>query len=310
MSTTTIAPPTDSASNQPRRGRSPHRVGRRVWLTILALSIGALVLGALVMFSWTVNETRFDRPSPQFDELASSVESLPGVRSVQAERWVEAPTFFEPTSWMSVTVDQSGLQDLLDAACTTEYPDPITWSIVVRTPAASEVSLHAPATRAGVAGPQSRCPDFGFDAVRLVAELDRVAPGLAVQPAIWGDGRLAFVEVAEEVPEGFARLLPLVERSADLVAAASVDGNWNVEINSANLGLVLAPGESDAYLALLTDLADLGVTSYWAGEGGTPSEGVSTVQIVAPSHNHAEISAAILSSSLPVADLPIRYMEQ
>lgn len=307
---TTLAPPTDSAPNQPRKGRSFNRVARRVWLTILALVIGGLVLGALVLFSWMVNETHFDRPSPAFDEFASSVESLPGVQSVQKERWVEAPTFFEPMSWMSVTVDQSGLQGVLDAACSTDYPDPITWSIVAVTPAASEVSLHAPATRSGDAGQQSRCPDFGFDAVRLVAELDRVAPGLAVQPAIWGDGRLAFVEVAEELPEGFAHLLPLVEHSADLVAAAGVGGNWNVEINSANLGLVLAPGESDAYLALLTDLADLGVTSYWADAGASPAEGGSKVQIVAPSQNHEAITDAIQSSSVRVAELPIRFIEQ
>jgi hypothetical protein len=307
---TTLAPTTDSAPDGPGGGRPRDRVGRRAGLTIVALVIGGIVLGGLVMFSWMINETHFDRPSPQFDEFASSVESLPGVQSVQKERWVEAPTFFEPTSWMSVTVEQSGLPGLLDAACSTEYPDAITWSIIVLTPAASEVSLHAPATGSGVAGQPSRCPDFGFDAVGLVAELDRVAPGLAVQPAIWGDGRLAFVEVAEELPEGFAHLLPLVEHSADLVAAAGVGGNWNFEINSANLGAVLAPGESDAYLSLLTDLADLGVTSYWADGGETPGEGGAKVQIVAPAQHHEAISEAIQSSPLPVADLPIRYIEQ
>lgn len=307
---TTISPPTGSAPKRSADGRPAGRVGRRVRLTILALVIGGLVIGALVIFSWTVNETHFDRPSPQFDELASSVEGLPGVQGVQKERWVEAPTFFEPMSWMSVTVDESGLQGLLDATCSTVYPDPIAWSIIVLTPAASEVSLHAAATGSGVAGQQSLCPDFGFDAVRLVAELDRVAPGLAVQPAIWGDRRLAFVEVAEELPEGFTHLLPIVEHSADLVAAAGVDGNRSVEINSANLGLVLAPGDSDAYLALLTDLADLGATSYWADGGEAPAEGGPIVQIVAPSQNHGAISDAIQSSPLPCADLPIRFIEQ
>ncbi|MEU1971326.1 hypothetical protein ABZ477_06710 [Microbacterium sp. NPDC019599] len=283
---------------------------KRIWVTALVAAIVTVVFGALVVLSWMVDETHFDRPSGAFDEFAEQVEDLPGVDLVDRARWVEAPTFSDPTSWMHVTVDEAGLPGLVDAACSTEYADAVTWSIVVRTPSRAEVSLHAapaPGTDAG----DARCPDFGFDAVRLVDELDRVSPGLAVQPSIWKDGVLTLVALEMEQPTGFADLLPLVERSDDLVAAAGLDADGALEINSANLGALIEPGENRAYLALLRELAeDRAVGSFWADGGGTPTDGVEKVQIVAPEDQHAAIEDSIRSSGLHIADLPVRFIEQ
>ena len=284
---------------------------RRVWLSVLVLAIVGVVIGALVMFGWMVNETHFDRPTQEFDEFESQVENLPGVDGVEKERWVEAPTFSNPTSWMSVTVDEAGFPGLLGAACSTDFPDPVTWSIRVRTPAAAEVSLDAVPADVDAADGDVGCPDFGFDAVRLVDELDRVAPGLALQPAVWDNGRFALVALEEELPTGFTHLLPLIEHADDLLAAAGLDPNDVVDIYSANLGFVLEPGESDEYLALLTELAEHhAVDSFWADSGGTPTDGIEKVQIVAPDEHHAAIEKIIRSSGLHIADLPLRFLEQ
>jgi hypothetical protein len=282
-----------------------------VWLSIGALAIVGVVFGAVVTFGWMIDETHFERPTPEFDDFERQIENLPGIDRVDKERWVEAPTFSNPTSWMSVTVNQAGLPRLLEAACSTDYPDAIRWSVRVSTAAGTEVSLHAAPTAPDAAGGDSRCPDFGLDAVRVVDELDRVAPGVAVQPAVWEDGRLALVALEEDVPADFTHLLPLIEHADDLLAAAGLAGNHVVEINSANLGLILEPGESDRYLALLTELAeDRAVSSYWADGGGTPIDGVEKVQIVAPDDQHAAIEEIIRSSRLHIADLPVRFLEQ
>ena len=282
-----------------------------VWLSIVALAIVGVVFGAVVMFGWMIDETHFERPTPEFDDFERQIENVPGIDRVDKERWVEAPTFSNPTSWMSVTVDQAGLPRLLEAACSTDYPDAITWSVRVTTAAATEVSLHAAPTASNAVGGNSRCPDFGLDAVRLVDELDRVAPGVAIQPAVWEDGRFALVALEEDVPADCTHLLPLIEHVDDLLAAAGLAGNHVVEINSANLGFILEPGESDRYLALLTELAeDRAVTSYWADGGGTPIDGVEKVQIVAPDDQHAAIEEIIRSSRLHIADLPVRFLEQ
>src|SRR4051794_30687428 len=86
---------------------------KRGWLSILVLGIAGLLIGAFVIFAWMVNEEHFDRPSQEFDELRAEIENLPGVEGVENERWVEAPTFADPTSWMSVTVDKAGFRGLL-----------------------------------------------------------------------------------------------------------------------------------------------------------------------------------------------------
>ncbi|MDY0908810.1 hypothetical protein [Microbacterium sp. CFBP9034] len=309
MSTTLTTGANPAPDQDPDRPRS--KTARRVWLSVLVLAIIGFLLGALVLFAWMVNETHFDRPSQEFDEFEAEVASLPGVESVEKERWVEAPTFWSPTSWIFVTVDEAGLPGLLDAGCSPSYADPVTWSIRVRTQSAAEVSLHAGPTAPAAAGAQEQCPDFGFDAVRLVDELDIVAPGLALQPSVWDNGRFALVALEDEVQAGFTHLLPLIAHADDLLVAAGLDSKKELEINAANLGLVLEPGESDEYLALLTELAeDHAVSSYWADGGGTPIDGVEKVQIVAPDQQREAIEEAIRSSGLHIADRPVRFLEQ
>ncbi|MGI9822076.1 hypothetical protein [Agromyces sp. Marseille-Q5079] len=280
-------------------------------MSVLVLSIGGFAVGAVVVFGWMVNETHFDRSTPEFDEFERHVGNISGVHSVDTERWVEAPTFSDPTSWMSVTVEQAGLPGLLEAACSTDYPDAITWSIHVQTPAATEVSLHAAPQAPNAGSRNARCPDFGLDAVRLVSELDRVVPGVAIQPAIWEEGRLSLVALEREPSTGFTHLLPLIEHADELLTAAGMAGNGEVEINAMNLGLILESGESDRYLAMLTELAeDHAISSYWADGGGTPIDGVEKVQIVAPDHQHRAIEEAIRSSRLHIAGNPVRFLEQ
>ncbi|WP_461473914.1 hypothetical protein [Microbacterium sp. HJ5] len=283
---------------------------RRLW--IAAAVVAAIgVLFALILLGWMADETHFDRPSEAFDDVHAQIEGLPGVESVEKERWVEAPTFADPTSWMSVTVDQAGLPGLIEAACAADYADPISWSIRVRTPAAATVSLHATPAARGVDGTLPQCPDFGFDAVRVVEALDRTAPGLAVQPSTWSPGRFVLVAVDEGRPAVLADLLPLVEHADDLVAAAGPDMGEFVEINSADLGLVLGPGEGAEYRALLTALVDdHGVTSFWADTDHTGTDEEATVQIVAPAGQRAEIEESIRASSLPVARFTVRFLEQ
>jgi hypothetical protein len=308
---TTLSPDTNPAPESQDADRPRRKIVKRVWLSVLVLVIVGVVTGVLVMFGWMVNESHFDRPSQEFDALETQLESLPGVDSVDKERWVEAPTFSDPTSWMSVTVDEAGVPGLLEAACSTDYPDPVTWSIRVRTTTAAEVSLHAAPADVDTADGDVGCPDFGFDAVRLIDELDRVAPGLAIQPTIWESGRLTLVALEEEMPTGFTHLLPLIEHADDLLVAAGLDATEVLEINSANLGFVLEPGESELYVALLTELAERrSVRSYWADGGGTPIDGSAKVQIVAPDEHHAAIEKIIRSSGLHIADLPLRFLEQ
>ena len=134
---TTLTSGTNPAPEGQDADRPRAKIVKRVWLSVLVLAIVGFVTGALVMFGWMVNETHFDRPSQEFDEFETQLENLPGVDSVEKERWVEAPTFSDPTSWMSVTVDEAGFPGLLEAACSTDYPDAVTWSIRVRTPAGS-----------------------------------------------------------------------------------------------------------------------------------------------------------------------------
>jgi hypothetical protein len=104
-------------------------------------------------------------------------------------------------------------------------------------------------------------------------------------------------------------LLPLVAHGDDLRDAAGLDSNRSVEINAGDLGLIIEPDEHDRYLALLTALAEKhGVTSYWADGGGTPTDGVLKVQIVAPERAHAAITADLRASGLHVADFPVRFI--
>ncbi len=303
MSTMIEAPPSPEPDAAPARSKI---VRRTAWSVVVLVGI-ALVFGGALLFSWMIDETHFDRPSDGFDALETQIASLPLVASVEKERWVEAPTFSDPTSWMSVTVASAGLPDVLEVACDNEYPDPVTWSFRVLTPASSEVTLNSTSFPAEAVG----CPDFGFDAMRLVDQIDRVAPGIPVQPSIWQDGLLSLVMLEDQTATGYTDVLPLVEHADALVASAGLDAGSQVEINSMNLGLILEPGESGDYLALLTALAaDHAVTSFWADGAGTPTDGIEKVQIIGPESEHRAIEELIRSSSLHIADLPVRFLEQ
>jgi hypothetical protein len=278
-------------------------VVRRLWLSAAAIGFVGVGIGALMVFGWTIDETHFDRPDEQFDRLTAESEATPGVSVDAKERWVEAPDFSDPSSWIRLTVEEAHLPGLLSAACASGYPDPVDWSLRVPTGAGTVVSIHT--EPAG--DPDGHCLDFGFDAVGLVDEIAILDPGVDLQPTIWDDGGFALVVPDEET--GIPDLLPLVDHAEDLRDAAGLDPRRPVEINAASLGLVILPGEHDLYLALLTDLAEThGVTRYWADGDGTPVDGVERVQIVAPDREHAAIEDAIRDSGLHVADLPVRFI--
>jgi hypothetical protein len=285
-------------------------MGKRIWIVMGGLGATVIVFGGITMLGWMLNETQFDRQSDDFDNLTAHVETLPGVSVDDSKRWVEAPTFSNPSSRIGVTVDEANLPGLLDAACAGEYPETVSWSFRIETLEHNAVSLHGDSTPTDVSG-GSECLNLGFDAVGLVGAVDIIAPGassgLDLQPTIW-DGQFAIVELGERVG-GISTLLPLVAHAEGLRDAAGVDSDRSVEINANNLSLIINPGEQDRYSALLSDLVgDHGVESYWADGGGTQIDGVEKVQIVAPNEEHSAIEEAIRESGLHLADLPVRFI--
>ncbi|MWV51334.1 hypothetical protein GRS96_18850 [Rathayibacter sp. VKM Ac-2803] len=277
----------------------------KLWLTLGAVVAAGLGVGALVVFSWAIDETHFDRPDEGFDRLTAQVEAVPSATVDGSERWVEVSSFVTPTSWIGLTVEEAGLADLLDVACTTAYPDPVTWSVRVRTDGGSTVSVHSPAQGARAS---AGCPDFGLDVEGVLDVVDSTMRGVELQAAIREDGRLALVAL-EEPSGGVRTLLPLVARAEDLRDAAGLDATRLVEVNSATLILVVEPGEQERYGTVLDRLVeDHGVTSFWADGGGTPIDGVDKVQIVAPDAEHDAIEEALRDSDLHVADLPVRFL--
>lgn len=298
---TLTAPPAPSDAGPP----SPRR---RPWRWVVGIGVAAIVLafgvGAVLMFSWMVDETRFERPTAEFDDLTTQIAAVPGVTEVDADRWVEAPTFSDPYSWITLRVDAAAFPDLLDEVCTISYPDDVMWWVRVETAAGSEVSLSASSVAAG----GDRCADFGFDAPAVVEELAASVPGIDVQPSVWDDGQFALVTLEDHV-DGFGHLLPLVGRTDDVRAAAGFDDGTDVEINSMTLGVTIRPGEVDGYLSLLTTLSEEhGVTSFWADSGGTPVDGVDRVQVTAPASQHEAVEALVRDSGLAIADLPARFL--
>ncbi|SBS72141.1 hypothetical protein [uncultured Microbacterium sp.] len=309
MSTTRTSGPQPTLDE--RTARRPHAgAWRGVWLSALGVAITAVVAWGLLLFAWMIDETHFDRPSAEFDAFTTQIERLPGVALVETERWVEAPAFWTPTSLLSAVVDVTALPGLLRTACSTVYAEPVTWSLRVSTAADAEVSMHATSDATGEALGDARCLVFGYDAVGLVHELDRAAPGLAIQPLVLENETLAFVALDEEPSGGFSRLLPLVEHCADLVAAAGLDPNTPVEISSPDLGVVLTPDESGEYLALLTQLAgDHAVRSFWSSPADSQMDGSATIQVVAPEDQRTAIENAIRASGVESADAPVGFIE-
>ena len=280
---------------------------KRVVLSAIALVVVGGVFGAVTMFAWMIDETHFDRPDTRFDRLTASLDSEPGVSVDAQERWVEAPTFSDPTSWIWLTVEADHLPGLLASACAEQYADPVSWSLSVPTDNGSVVSLYT----GGMPGDgvdDAPCPDFGFDAVGVVGEVGRSVPGMNLQASVWENGRFGLVALDDD-PGVLAAMLPLVDRAEELRDAAGVDPNRSIQIDAGSLSAVIAPDEHDRYLALLSDLAEShGVTSYWADGSGTPTDGVEKVQIRAPDAEHTGIEDAIRSSGLHVADFPVRFL--
>ena len=284
-------------------------MSKRVWLTSIGLVGAVLLVGAVTVLGWTINETHFDRPDEGFDRMATELESLPGVTVDGKERWVEAPTFVDPTSWIGITVDEAGLPGLLDAACDRTYPDAVTWSLSVETDRENVVTFHNDSTSGEFAN-NERCTDFGFDAVGFVGGVDSATAGLAVQGTIWDDDQFVLVAPEDRI-NNLAALLPLVASSNDLRDAAGLAPDRSVEINGASLSLIVEPTEHDRYFAMLSTLVnEHGVTSFWADGGGTPTDGVEKVQIVAPEGEHTAIEDAIRASDLHIADFPVRFIPQ
>jgi len=280
---------------------------RAVWLAVAVLVAVGTAFSAMMVFGWMIDETHFDRPDEGFDRLTSQLDSMPGVRVEEKERWVEAPTFSKPNSWVVLAVDGQRLDGVLSAACSTGYPDPVMWSFRVSTDGGSVVTLLSGTPGQPVGG--ASCLDFGFDAVGLVDEVGGYGLGVNLQASVWDNGRFALVAL-DDSPETLSALLPLVEHTDDLRAAAGLDPSRPVEISGSALGLIVAPGEHDRYLDLLAGLVDEhDVTGFWAdGGGGTPVDGVEKVQIAAPESEHDAVADAIRTSGLHIAGFPVRFL--
>ncbi len=289
------------APSRPRTP-SPWRVVR---LTVLVAAVVVLGGVAVVLFGLMSDGTHFDRPSAEFDALEAEVVALPGVTAVAKERWVEAPTFSNPMSTVTVTLERSALPAVLETACATDYPDPVTWGLVVGTPGGAEVSMFAERVASGTG---SACPDFRLDAVGAVDALDRIAPGRTVELTVGDTGRL-FVLDTPDVGRTIADVLPFVARVDELRQAAGLDAEVNV--NSVALSVVVGPGEGPRYADLLRTLVDeYGVTSFheFTG-GGVPSQGAPGVRIGGDAAHAHEIEAAIRASGLRISQMRVVLRE-
>lgn len=253
-----------------------------------------------MMYGFLADETRFDRPSAELDALRSDVAAVPGVRAVDAQRWVEAPTFSVPSSSVRVSAEAEALPAVLKTACSTAYPEAVSWNLDVDTAAGTGVWLHADATRG--------CPDFGLDPGAVVQGLDRLVPGIRISASIGEGGRLVLSSMEEPSPD-FADVLPLVDRADDLRSAAGIDPDAVVEVGSSLLIVDVEAGAGAATRTLLTTLTDrYQVTGFFAGGSGTPVDGVDKVQVTAPAQHHAAITGAIAGSGLPFAALPVSFL--
>jgi hypothetical protein len=277
----------------------PRSLGARIGIGAAVVGVIALGGAGVLLFGLTIDETHFDRPSAEFDALRTEIATVDGVEVVGSERWVEAPTFSDPSSSMSVTVDADALPDLLARACGSTYPDAVSWAIEVDTAAETRVSLFSDAAHG--------CPAIGFDPTPVVAEIDRVAPGVQVQAAVMDNGMFSLFAMEN----GFEELVPLVAQAETVRDAAELAPGGAVEVAATRLGVTVGPGEGPAYAALLTRLVDdYGVTYFSAASGGTPIDGIEKVQLAAPERNHAAVEAAIAQSALPLTALPVAFLPE
>ncbi|KQQ05600.1 MULTISPECIES: hypothetical protein [unclassified Rathayibacter] len=286
-------------------------MAKKLWISLGALLAIGLGGAAIVVFVWMIDETHFDRPDEGFDRLTAQVESLPGASVDGSERWVEAPTFSDPTSWIGLSVDEAGLAEVIDTSCASPYPSEVMWTLRVRTDGGNSVTVNSPAEGAAASGP---CLDSGLDAAALAERIGGAAQDLELYASNAPDGPFALValeegSVLDDDAARISALLPLVTHAEALRDAAGVDSTVSVDIGGSLLSVLVEPGESERYRALLDRLVDEhGVTRYYA-DGGNQIDGVAKVQIVAPDDQHAAIEAAVRDSGLHIADLPVRFLE-
>lgn len=280
---------------------------RWIRLSVVGLVVVGLLGGALVVLGWTIDERHFARPDAGFDRLTTRMDALAGVDVRDAERWVEAPTFSDPASWIQLEVDAAHLPEALAAICEAEHGDDVAWTLLVDAGASTTVTVHDEVPAAGDAS-GSRCLDPGFDVVGLADAAGRLVPGVDLQPSIWEDG--AFALAALEYDAGdITEMLPLVAHADELRGAAGLAPDRPVQIDSLTVGVTLGPDEHDRWLALLDELVkENGVTGVYADDGSTQTDGVAKVQVVAPEEAHAAVEAGIRASALAIAEYPVRFL--
>lgn len=266
-----------------------------IWATVLGAIGFAGLVGAVVVVGWMVDETHFERPSPEFDALVADVEALPGVSVEYSERWVEAPSFVSPYAALALAVDDEALPAVIDVLCASGYPERLSTSVRATTGSGTVVSLHD--ERGGDA---SACPRFGFDAATVVAALDRAAPGLEVQPAMWS--RTFGFSSFEDAAPGFAHLVPLIEHSERLRGAVGLAPETPVAVESMNLSVRFLPEERAGYAALLTELADRGVAVFASSAADEQADGIARIHITAPLAEHAAIERIVRAAGLDISD--------
>jgi hypothetical protein len=279
----------------------------RLRTLVVGLVAVGLLGGVLVLLGWTIDERHFARPDAGFDRLTSRMEALPGVGVQHSERWVEAPMFLNPHSWIELEVDAAGLPGVLAAVCEADHPDDVAWSLVVDAGAGTTVTVHDAVPAAGDAS-GSRCLDPGVDVVRLADAAGRRVPGLDLQPSIGEDGVLALASLDPGIGD-VADMLPLVAHADDLRDAAGLAADRPVVLDSMTIGVTIGPDEHDRWFALLDGLVtEHGVASLSADDGSAQMDGLAKVQVVAPDEAHDAVRARIRASGLAVAGYPVRFL--
>ncbi|KDP91429.1 MULTISPECIES: hypothetical protein [Clavibacter] len=280
---------------------------RWIRISVVGLVVVALVGSALVVLGWTIDERHFARPDAGFDRLTTRMDALAGVDVRHAERWVEAPTFSDPSSWIELEVDAAHLPEALAAVCAAEHPDAVALTLLVDAGASTTVTVHDEVPEAGDAsGP--RCFDPGFDVVGLADAAGRLVPGIDLQPTLWEDGRFALASLEYDLGD-ITDMLPLVAHADELRDAAGLAPGQPVQIDSMTVGVTVWPDEHERWPALLDELVtEHGVTSVYADDGSTQTDGVAKVQVSAPEEAHAAVEARIRASALAIAEYPVRFL--